>query len=97
MLTLAPDATAASLDFELPDLKFKKSSRMAKRWVVFLCRINGDLIVALYKLPSIILSRRNDQYWKASELLSASNTGIKRPRAIVEVEIPVEGELCPPV
>ena len=60
VLTLSPDMSTASLDFEFPELKFKKSSRMAKRWVAFACRVNGDLLVVLYKLPSIILSRRND-------------------------------------
>lgn len=84
VLTLSPDTNTTSLDFELPDLKFKKSSRMAKRWVAFLCRINGDLLVVVYKLPTVIISRRNDQYFKASELLATSVTGVKRPRAITD-------------
>lgn len=92
VMTLAPDQSSTHLDFEFPDLKFKKSSRMAKRWVAFTCRLNGDLLLVLYKLPSIILSRRNDQYWKANDLLAACNPGIKRPRGAMDESGGLDGE-----
>eukprot|EP00884_Botryococcus_braunii_P021905 jgi/Botrbrau1/8399/Bobra.0237s0020.1 len=68
-------------DFEFSALKFVKSSRMTKRWLVFSCKIENDLIYVLYTLPTVVISRRTDQYEKAYETLRGHPpTLLKKPR-----------------
>mmetsp|Transcript_31429 Transcript_31429/g.89224 ORF Transcript_31429/g.89224 Transcript_31429/m.89224 type:complete len:678 (+) Transcript_31429:216-2249(+) len=67
-------------DFEFTNLKFVKSSRMFKRWLVFHCKIKNDTIYCIYDLPSVIVSRRNDQYGKAYALLMGTPPPVKRQR-----------------
>lgn len=69
-----PDADQSVTEtFEFVDMHFKTSSRMALRWILFVARVQEDLIFALYKHPTIVLSRKTDQYCKASCILSKGN------------------------
>ncbi|KAL3159675.1 hypothetical protein ABBQ38_010082 [Trebouxia sp. C0009 RCD-2024] len=71
-------------DFEFSELNFVKSSRMSKRWLLFSCLFfKEEPIFVLYKLPTVIISRRNDQYSKAFENLMGQvpQQGIPRSRA----------------
>ncbi|DBA86232.1 hypothetical protein WJX77_001095 [Trebouxia sp. C0004] len=56
-------------DFKFTELNFVKSSRMSKRWLLFSCFIKEELMFVLYKLPTVVISRRTDQYIKAFETL----------------------------
>lgn len=58
-----------SEDLEFTDLRFSKSSRMNRRWIMFTCKLGWDMLYALYKLPTIVLSRKTDQYDKACVIL----------------------------
>ncbi|CAD7697419.1 unnamed protein product [Ostreobium quekettii] len=60
-------------DLEFTDLRFSKSSRMSRRWILFACRLGWDMLYALYRLPTIVLSRRTDQFDKACVLLRQKN------------------------
>lgn len=115
-------------DFDFTELKFVKSSRMLKRWLVFHCTIQvqnlgigflvaaracfhfvwlhgrlehawlahpcccsaaltlpaacslqGDLLYCIYDLPSVIVSRPNDQYRKVCEMPSACVSQLPPP------------------
>ncbi|KAL3157642.1 hypothetical protein ABBQ32_012087 [Trebouxia sp. C0010 RCD-2024] len=71
-------------DFEFSELNFVKSSRMSKRWLLFSCLFfKEEPIFVLYKLPTVIISRRTDQYSKAYENLMGQvpQQGIPRSRA----------------
>eukprot|EP00210_Caulerpa_lentillifera_P000245 g238.t1 len=59
--------------FEFADMYFKSSSRMGLRWLLFVARVHGDLLCLLYKYPTIVLSRKTDQYSKACSILAKSN------------------------
>ncbi|KAK9826496.1 hypothetical protein WJX81_006495 [Elliptochloris bilobata] len=61
-------------DFKFAELKWAKSSRMSKRWLVFTCRIQEDAVYLLYALPTVVISRRTDQYGKAHETLMGGGT-----------------------
>ncbi|BDA44647.1 hypothetical protein COCOBI_06-1240 [Coccomyxa sp. Obi] len=68
-------------DFKFSDLKWAKSSRMSKRWLVFSLRVKDDVVYLLYQLPTVVISRRTDQYSKAHEILTGvSANAAKRPR-----------------
>lgn len=56
-------------DFEFTDMRFSKSSRMHQRWILFSCRLGVDALHLLYKLPTIVLSRKTDQFEKACAIL----------------------------
>ena len=58
------------VDFEFLALKFHRSSRMAKRWLAFVLKRRSDVLCCLYTLPSIVLSRKHEQYGKAYEILT---------------------------
>lgn len=62
-----------SEDLEFSELRFSKSSRMNKRWVLFACRLGRDMLYSLYRLPTIVLSRKADQFDKACGLLRESS------------------------
>lgn len=73
-----------SEDLEFTELRFSKSSRMNRRWVLFTCRLGWDMLYCLYRLPTIVLSRKTDQYEKAC--------GILRQRALIDT-IPIGAKL----
>lgn len=58
-----------SEDLEFTELRFSKSSRMNRRWILFTCRLGWDMLYCLYCLPTIVLSRKTDQYEKACTIL----------------------------
>lgn len=58
------------IDFSFMGLKFHKSSRMGKRWLAFILKRRMDTLITLYTQPSIILSRKHEQYVKAYEILT---------------------------
>ncbi|GMH38215.1 hypothetical protein BSKO_06099 [Bryopsis sp. KO-2023] len=64
-------------DLEFTDLRFGKSSRMHRRWILFSCRLGRDVVYLLYKLPTIVLSRKTDQFDKASSILQKK--GMRTP------------------
>ncbi len=50
-------------------------------WGCLIWRAQDDLLFLLYKLPTVVISRRTDQYSKAHELLTGvSAAATKRPR-----------------
>jgi len=57
-------------DIEFTELRFSKSSRMNRRWTLFTCKLGRDMLYAIYLQPTIVLSRKTDQYDKACMLLS---------------------------
>lgn len=59
--------------FEFVDMYFKTSSRMAQRWLLFVARVREDILCTVYKHPTIVLSRKTDQYCKACSLLTKRN------------------------
>eukprot|EP00210_Caulerpa_lentillifera_P004112 g3921.t2 len=59
--------------FEFVDMYFKSSSRMGLRWLLFAAQVEGDLLCTLYRYPTIVLSRKTDQYSKACCLLAKSS------------------------
>jgi len=67
-------------DFEFPDLKFIKSSRMTKRWLLFSFKIREDHIYCIFDLPSVIVSRKTDQFSKAYATLTGGPPPMKKTR-----------------
>lgn len=62
---------ALTLIWLLADMKFASSSRMRPRWLVFVMMLpNQDILFVHYKLPTIIMSRRCDQFDKVACLLA---------------------------
>jgi len=76
----ATEERTLTADFEFPDLKFVKSSRMFKRWLVFSFKIREDHVYVTYDLPTVILSRKTDQFGKAYEKLTGGPPPLKRAR-----------------
>eukprot|EP00884_Botryococcus_braunii_P021903 jgi/Botrbrau1/8397/Bobra.0237s0018.1 len=86
-----PDGEPVTLveEFEFVDLKFVKSSRMNKRWLVFSCKVENDLIYVVYGLATVIISRRTDQYEKAYESLRGVAPNMqKKQRVHKQLELP---------
>lgn len=56
-------------DIEFTELRFSKSSRMNRRWLIFSCKLGRDKLYAIYLQPTIVLSRKTDQQDKACQIL----------------------------
>uniref|UniRef100_A0A061S568 SH2 domain-containing protein n=2 Tax=Tetraselmis sp. GSL018 TaxID=582737 RepID=A0A061S568_9CHLO len=72
-----------SEEFMFNDLKFLQSSRVNKRWIVFYCKIDDDIIYCHYHPATIVLSRA-DQFPKAMARLDVADRPARRMRTECE-------------
>eukprot|EP01025_Chloroclados_australasicus_P015572 TRINITY_DN1748_c0_g2_i1.p1 TRINITY_DN1748_c0_g2~~TRINITY_DN1748_c0_g2_i1.p1 ORF type:complete len:940 (-),score=93.90 TRINITY_DN1748_c0_g2_i1:384-3203(-) len=91
--------TEVQVDQEFVGLQFVTTSSMSPRYLVFTCQVGGDVLAALYTIPTILLSRKNEQFKRAfAKLIKRGGVPIANINFLVSQGFMSESirSLCPP-